>query len=175
MSRTQYLHYMLPEAGILTSNEVHLLEIVKSRPQYYLENLSTLAASMNKSRRTVQYIINKLVMKGFLKKKYTTFKRMILTITSMEEQKKLMSGGMIAQVFKYCAFKKRPKINKLRHDVQPAAHIDVQPTAYSISNSNKNHSILSTGLKIMKKGFKSDFELRLERDRQVALARTAFN
>jgi predicted transcriptional regulator len=160
---------------LLSPIEKALLSIINTRPQYCLENLATLGKSLNRSRRTVQYTIDKLVSKGLVIKQYTTFKRLKLVLVTMEQQTKLIKGGLFAQVFKYCAFKKQRKINALPPDVQSVAQLNVQSVARSIRRSNEKKSISEIDLKTIPKGFKSSLEIAKEKARQLEALKIYLN
>lgn len=147
--RSQYLSYKLLDTSLLNPVERSLLQVITVRPEYCLENLATIAASINRSIRTVQRAIDTLLQKGIITKKYTTFKRMILRVVSIEDQDKLASGGLITQVLKFCKF---AKSKKKRPDMTLVSGIDTTSVSESIKSSNKENSILNTLLK------KNDFK-----------------
>lgn len=165
MSRTQYINHEAFQKMYLSPIEASLMLHINSRPNYCLENLSTLAYAMKRSIRTVQRAIQGLLQKGLIKRKYTNYKRLILTLVSMDEQKEVVSKGAFHQIMKFCNFAKSKK--KSSHTTLVSG-LDTTSVSESINISNKKKSILNTGLKIMKKGLKSDFELALEKQRQLA-------
>jgi predicted transcriptional regulator len=65
---------------ILTPSEHALINIIKMRSNYCCETLETIGNLMMRSGRTVQRTIDKLVFKSIIKKQYTTYKKIILTI-----------------------------------------------------------------------------------------------
>ena len=174
-SRSQYISHQLSTSGLLSIQELSLLTIINSRPHYCLENLSELARMMTRSVRTVQRTIEKLVSKGIIKRTYTTFKRLKLEIVAMSKQNDLLNGGLIAQVFKYCAFKKKKKIRHLDstnhdslHDITYLSGINMTTMSESINRSNENKSILPDFVKKMGKSLKTEQEFMLEKQRQIA-------
>lgn len=161
MARTQYLSYKLLDMPLLSPTERALLQIIHIRPEYCLENLAAIGRSINRSARTVQRAITTLMQKGIITRKYTTFKRLILRIVSIDEQDKIASGGVISQVFKFCKF---AKSKKKRHDTTSVSGSNTTSVSGSINISNKIKSIPNTSLK------KFDFkpkDLESEKKRQL--------
>jgi DNA-binding MarR family transcriptional regulator len=166
-SRSQYISHKLITSTMLSIQEISLLSIINSRPHYCLENLTELGRLMNRSARTVQRTIEKLVSKGIVKRTYTTFKRLKLVIVSMAEQESLLNGGIMAQVFKYCSFKKRKKIKGLRHDTTSMSELNTTLMSDSINRRKENKSIFSECLKKMQKGPKDEIAFEREKERQL--------
>lgn len=93
--RTQLPYGPLTRSKQISANEHAVLRVIESHTQFLRVSLSELGEQIQKSARTVQRIINSLVRKGLIKKKYTLFKKLKLSIVSIEEQKKLMKFGMV--------------------------------------------------------------------------------
>lgn len=151
--RTQYVSYKFLQNIILSPTEHALINMIMIRPNYCLENLDTIGKAMSRSARTVQRTIEKLIQKGIIEKHYTTFKRIVLKIKSLADQDKIAKNGIISQVFKFCAFKKRRKQlnNNAVYDATPVSGLDATPVSESIKRSNKEKSIINTGLKTIQK------------------------
>ena len=161
VARTQYLSYNLLAKAYFSPNERALLQIISIRPQYCLENLNQLGIELGRSARTVQRVIERLIQKGVIQKRYTVFKRMVLTIVPMDVQDKIAKTGIVSQVLKFCKF---AKYKKKRHDTTSVSGIDTTSLSGSIKSSNKENSILIASLK------KFDFrpkDLEAEKKRQL--------
>lgn len=106
--RIQFLDYDLVRSGRFSANELALLNIIQSFSERCEMNQGYLAKAMNKSTRTIQRTINSLVAKGMIRRTYTTFKRCVLVIVTLDVQKHLKTAsGMMKQALK--AVKKKTK------------------------------------------------------------------
>lgn len=189
--RTQYLSYKLMESSILSCQERALLQVICNRPNFCLENLDNLARTINKSSRTVQRLIKSLVEKGIIIKKYTNYKRVILTLVSIEDQDKIATGeGLMNQAFKLAKLKKKhPDTTPMSYDAAdntdaavfhttPMSGPDTTPMSCSINNRNKLNSIKGSDLNffgLVETKKQKEQRIEQERQRQLALAMKLLN
>lgn len=99
--RSQFLDYNLIRSGRFNANELAFLNILVSFSERCEMTQAYLSKAMNKSIPTIRRTIKSLIQKGIVTRTYTLFKRCVIKIVSLEEQKKLLSmAGMIKQAFK---------------------------------------------------------------------------
>lgn len=151
-ARSQYLNYTYLLSMPLSPLERALLQVVHTRPQYCLENLSELGRLLQRSARTVQRAITTLTQKGILKKTYTMFKRIKLVLVTLDEQEKIAKAGPIAQALRYCNFKKsQRKKSDAVYDTTSVSGLDTTSVAGSINRSNEIKSIYKSSLNFEQK------------------------
>ena len=120
--RAQFLHYDLIRSGRFTSNELALLNIINSYSQRCELKQEELAKMVTKSVATVRRTINSLISKGIIDRTYTVFKRCVLRIRTLDQQKELMTlGGILKQVLN------RRKKSMKSSDRSPMSEVNRSP------------------------------------------------
>lgn len=99
--RSQFLDYNLIRSGRFNANELALLNVIVTFSDRCEMNQTYLAKAINKSIPTIRRTIKSLLQKGIITRTYTLFKRCLIRVVSLDEQKKLLSmTGMIKQALK---------------------------------------------------------------------------
>lgn len=142
--RSQYISHELIINGLLSSLDISVLAYINTRPQYCLENLETIAKAIHRSKRTIQRSLERLVGKGIIKRRYTTFKRLVLTIVSLDEQKEITKTGGVLNMLKYCAFKNRKRDAMIQ--ATEMSQLKATEMSHPISRSNKIKSIYKSNV-----------------------------
>ena len=93
--RTQRISFLLSESSLISPLEGRLLQILNSRPLYYKDKLGEIATKMQRSIRTVQRVIDSLVKKGLVLRRYSKFKRLILQLVSLPMQDEFAKGNVL--------------------------------------------------------------------------------
>lgn len=135
----QGLDFILFRSGQFNSNEMAVLAYINTFSEYCAPRaIADIGRAIHKSDRTVRYVINRLVEKGILIKRYRCFKRVWLQIVDLTKQKSLHGFGMIKSVLDK-ALKSKDKDS----DRQPTAELDRQPTAEPIKNKTEKNKTSS--------------------------------
>lgn len=132
--RENFISYKLSRAGVIDRRDYALLNYINSYSNYCADKLDLIAERLKCSKRTIQYMIERLVSLGLIKRRYGIFKRLILSIVSVKEQESLF-GFSTKFAVKVC------ENIKQKYYVQKAARIDVQGSAHSIKSSTKEIKI----------------------------------
>lgn len=162
--RAQYLDYDLIRSNRLNPIEQRLLQIIVSYSERCSLRQSDLAAMMCRSVATVKRATKSLVEKGFIDKKYTTFKRCVLRVVTMAKQKELMSGfGSLRQIFK------RARLRKKVPDSSSVNHLDSSPMSRPTRSETTRNKTSEIDLNFLSKsmGRMSKDQLISEKNRQL--------
>jgi DNA-binding MarR family transcriptional regulator len=97
--RNQFVNYQLIRSNRFTPNERAVIQIIESYSDRCELKHSDIATMLNRSVSTVQRAIRGLIEKGMIVRTYTVFKRCVLRLKSLAEQKELLSfAGLIKQI-----------------------------------------------------------------------------
>lgn len=173
--RDQYLHYDLIRSGRFNSNELAMLQVIATYSQRCELKQSELARIMNKSIATIRRTMNSLISKGIIVRTYTVFKRCVLKIKSLKEQKELMTGlGIIKLIQKrtksLMKSNDRSRMNELNRSPMS------EPTRSKTQEENfkANLNIFSeTSQKIQ--GWLNEREFAQRKNEQLAAFKAQFN
>lgn len=160
--RTQVISYELVRSGKLTTVENALINYIGTFSQECRFKLSDIARGMQKSTRTVQRAINGLLKKGLINRRYTLFKRCVLSLASLEIQIKFAKNGlsMIKSILNFSKKNFKNKKNPTKSsDVTSMSDHDVT----SMSCSTREKTLKNKTKNIVK--FSSIFEQKNEKKR----------
>lgn len=169
--RDQFLDYDLIRSGRFSANEIALLQIIITFSKHCEMKQEYLAKAMNKSIPTVRRTIKSLINKGIINRSYTVFKRCVLKVIDLKDQKKLMSAaGIIKQVLKVT------KRSIKSTDRSPVSELNRSPVSEPTRNEtlrNKTNKIELNFSKLAKP--MTEKEYANERNRQLAAFSALFN
>jgi DNA-binding MarR family transcriptional regulator len=157
--RNTYVHYPLIRSGQLNLQELGLLTLITSHSGYCLQTAGTLGRQMQRSERTVRRIINSLVQKGVITKKYTTFKRMILKIVDKASQIAMAGTNNVTSMLS--------NLLKKRHDRTSVSIPDRTTMSQPTLKKTNKENFLGNLSKKLEGNRKNDQELAKLRDKMV--------
>jgi hypothetical protein len=119
---------------------------------------------MCRSVATVKRATNSLIEKGFIEKRYTTFKRCVLRVVALSKQKELMSGfGSFRQIFK------RARLRKKASDSSSVNHLDSSSVSRPTRSETTRNKTSEIDLNFLSKtmGPMNNDQFISERNRQL--------
>ena len=162
--RSQFLDYDLVRSNRLNPIEQRLLQIIVSYSDRCTDRQQDIAKMMCRSVATVKRATNSLIEKGFIEKRYTTFKRCVLRVVALSKQKELMSGfGSFRQIFK------RARLRKKASDSSSVNHLDSSSVSRPTRSETTRNKTSEIDLNFLSKtmGPMNNDQFISERNRQL--------
>jgi DNA-binding MarR family transcriptional regulator len=176
--RENQLCYALIRSGQFNCVELSILQYINSYSQVCTDSLEQIARGIGKSIATVKRGLKLLIAKGIVRRTYGVFKKLILRLIPLDEQKKLLGGGMIRSVFKNIkkAARKARKKLMISTDSSSMSRLNSSSVSYSIREKQQEKNFLdpikNLGEKVsLKPAF---LDLAKHRDEQLARFKAAY-
>ena len=108
--RSQFLSFELLRSGLIKDREYSVMCYIYSFSERCIpKSMKVMAKALHISTRWLTKIINRLVSKGLVRRRYMIFKRVCLTLVSLKEQLNIVRNGphkgMLKALGEHLAFK----------------------------------------------------------------------
>jgi len=171
--RTNQVCFNLVRSGQFSTVELSIIQYINSYSQVCTDSLEQIAKGIGKSIATVKRGLKLLIAKGMVRRGYGVFKKLILRLAPLDEQKKLLGGGMIQSVFKNIrkAARKARKKLMISTDSSPMIRLDSSPMSHSTREKQQEKNLLNPMLKFEEKIQLKPTKIDLEELKRREIAR----